>query len=119
MPLSRKPAPFDHSEWAFELKYDGFRSLAILQNGRCRLISRNGHSFNSFANLRPSRDLWKGITATIVRAADIALLLVVHRVAFGLFACRIGHARTDGAAFAIGRHDNSTNGSDLAVFLNC
>jgi hypothetical protein len=46
MPLSRKPAPFDHPEWVFELKYDGFRSLAILQNGRCQLISRNGHSFS-------------------------------------------------------------------------
>jgi bifunctional non-homologous end joining protein LigD len=54
MPLSRKPAPFDHPDWMFELKYDGFRSLAIVQNGRCQLISRNGHSFNSFADLRQS-----------------------------------------------------------------
>jgi ATP-dependent DNA ligase len=28
MPLARKPAPFDHPEWVFELKYDGFRSFA-------------------------------------------------------------------------------------------
>ena len=48
MPLSRKPAPFDHPEWIFELKYDGFRSLAVIQNGRTQLISRNGHPFNSF-----------------------------------------------------------------------
>src|SRR6266851_9002822 len=52
MPLSRKPAPFDHPEWVFELKYDGFRSLAVIQNGRCELISRNGHPFNSFDSLR-------------------------------------------------------------------
>ena len=52
MPLSRKPAPFDHPEWVFELKYDGFRSLAVIQNGRCELISRNGHPFNSFDTLR-------------------------------------------------------------------
>src|ERR1700737_22301 len=52
MPLSRKPAPFDHPEWVFELKYGGFRSLAVVQNGRCQLISRNGHSFNSFSELR-------------------------------------------------------------------
>jgi bifunctional non-homologous end joining protein LigD len=52
MPLSRKPAPFDHPEWVFELKYDGFRSLAIIHNGRCELISRNGHPFNTFSNLR-------------------------------------------------------------------
>jgi hypothetical protein len=52
MPLSRKPAPFDHPEYLFELKYDGFRSLAVIQNGRCQLISRNGHPFNSFTELR-------------------------------------------------------------------
>jgi bifunctional non-homologous end joining protein LigD len=54
MPLSRKPAPFDHAEWVFELKYDGFRSLAVIQNGRAELISRNGHAFNSFPELRQS-----------------------------------------------------------------
>ena len=52
MPLSRRPAPFDHPEWVFELKYDGFRSLAIIHNGRCELLSRNGHLFNSFSSLR-------------------------------------------------------------------
>jgi bifunctional non-homologous end joining protein LigD len=52
MPLSRRPAPFDHRERIFELKYDGFRSLAVIQNGRCQLISRNGHPFNSFTELR-------------------------------------------------------------------
>jgi bifunctional non-homologous end joining protein LigD len=52
MPLSRRPAPFDHPEWIFELKLDGFRSLAVIQNGRTELISRNGHPFNSFDTLR-------------------------------------------------------------------
>jgi bifunctional non-homologous end joining protein LigD len=52
MPLSRKPAPFDHPEYLFELKLDGFRALAVIQNGRCQLISRNGHPFNSFTELR-------------------------------------------------------------------
>jgi bifunctional non-homologous end joining protein LigD len=56
MPPSRKPAPFDHPEWIFELKYDGFRSLAIIDSGRCELISRNGHPYNSFTDLR------KGLT---------------------------------------------------------
>ncbi len=57
MPFSRKPAPFNHPEWVFELKYDGFRSLAIIHSGRCELISRNGHAFNSFSGLR------KGLTS--------------------------------------------------------
>ncbi len=37
---------------ARQLKYDGFRSLAVIQNGRCQLVSRNGHPFNSFTELR-------------------------------------------------------------------
>ena len=51
MPLSRRGLPFDHPEWVFELKYDGFRSLAVIQNGRTELISRNGNPFSSFETL--------------------------------------------------------------------
>jgi bifunctional non-homologous end joining protein LigD len=52
MPLLRRPAPFDYAEWIFELKYDGFRSLVVIQNGRAELISHNGNSFQSFEALR-------------------------------------------------------------------
>jgi len=52
MPLLRRPLPFDHAEWIFELKYDGFRSLAVIHNGRTELVSRNGNSFKSFETLR-------------------------------------------------------------------
>jgi bifunctional non-homologous end joining protein LigD len=33
--------PFDHPDYLFELKDDGFRAIAYLQNGECKLISRN------------------------------------------------------------------------------
>ena len=52
MPLSRRALPFDHPDWIFELKYDGFRSLAVIQNGRTELISRNGNPFSAFERLR-------------------------------------------------------------------
>jgi bifunctional non-homologous end joining protein LigD len=51
MPLLKRAAPFDDPEWIFELKYDGFRALAVVEHGRAQLISRNGHSFASFAEL--------------------------------------------------------------------
>ncbi len=51
LPVLPRPRPFDDSEWLFELKYDGFRALAYLDRGACRLISRNGHPFASFAEL--------------------------------------------------------------------
>jgi len=51
MPLQRRREPFDHPDWLFELKYDGFRALAVIQAGRTLLVSRNGHPFMSFASL--------------------------------------------------------------------
>ena len=41
-PLSRRPLPFDHPEWIFELKYDGFRLLAARERGEPRLVYRRG-----------------------------------------------------------------------------
>jgi ATP-dependent DNA ligase len=49
--LGRRPKPFDHPEYLFELKYDGFRALAAVEYGHCTLYSRNGHPFASFAEL--------------------------------------------------------------------
>jgi hypothetical protein len=43
MPLVRVGVPFDHSDWVFELKRDGFRALAEINGHHCRLISR--HAF--------------------------------------------------------------------------
>jgi hypothetical protein len=35
----------------FELKYDSFGALAVIEHGRTQLISRNGNPFESFADL--------------------------------------------------------------------
>jgi bifunctional non-homologous end joining protein LigD len=45
--------PFDHPEWLFELKYDGFRALLSLGAQRPEFISRNANTFARFANLAP------------------------------------------------------------------
>jgi ATP-dependent DNA ligase len=31
MPLSRLAEPFNHPDWIFEIKWDGFRSLAFIE----------------------------------------------------------------------------------------
>jgi bifunctional non-homologous end joining protein LigD len=54
MPLLKRSSPFDHDDWLFELKYDGFRALAVIEHGRARLLSRNGHPFASFSALAES-----------------------------------------------------------------
>ena len=38
--------PFDHPDWVFEVKFDGFRAAADTVRGR--LISRNGNSMQRF-----------------------------------------------------------------------
>jgi bifunctional non-homologous end joining protein LigD len=54
MPLASLPAPFNHPDWIFELKYDGFRALAFLDGGACRLVSRKGTQYRSFLELSAS-----------------------------------------------------------------
>jgi bifunctional non-homologous end joining protein LigD len=51
MPLARLAAPFDHPEWIFEPKLDGFRALAHIEGGHCQLISRNRNLFKTFSVL--------------------------------------------------------------------
>ena len=43
--------PFDHSDWVFDFKYDGFRALCYIERGRCHFISRNGNLLSRFEAL--------------------------------------------------------------------
>lgn len=38
--------PFDHTDWIFEVKWDGYRAIAEVREGNVSLYSRNGISFN-------------------------------------------------------------------------
>lgn len=38
--------PFDHPDWLFEVKWDGYRAVAEVRDGSVSLYSRNGLSFN-------------------------------------------------------------------------
>src|SRR6516162_9732079 len=51
MPLARFDAPFEHPDWIFEPKLDGFRALAYVEANSCKLVSRNRHEFKSFEPL--------------------------------------------------------------------
>jgi bifunctional non-homologous end joining protein LigD len=51
MPLLGRRLPFDNPDFIFEIKWDGFRALAIIEHGPTQLVSRNGHRFGSFADL--------------------------------------------------------------------
>jgi bifunctional non-homologous end joining protein LigD len=53
--LARSLAAFNDPDWLFELKHDGFRSLAYIENGQCRLVSRHRNTYKSLETL--SHDL--------------------------------------------------------------
>jgi len=46
--LVQQAAPFDHDEWLFEVKHDGFRAVAYIENGLCKLVSRNDFDYKRF-----------------------------------------------------------------------
>jgi bifunctional non-homologous end joining protein LigD len=56
MRLTRVAKAFDDPNYIFELKHDGFRGLAYIDAGECKLISRNLNRFKSFESLKKSLD---------------------------------------------------------------
>src|SRR5690348_11492984 len=62
MPLAYLHAPFDHPDWIFELKMDGFRALAYVERGNARLMSRRGNVFKSFPTM--AADLGAALTVS-------------------------------------------------------
>jgi bifunctional non-homologous end joining protein LigD len=57
LPLIEPIAPtliheaFDHPDWLFEIKHDGYRAIAYVENGQCELVSRKNIVYKSFAGL--------------------------------------------------------------------
>lgn len=52
MPLVRIPTAFDHPDMVWELKWDGFCAIAIVDGPDCQLLSRNGHTFRRWPDLQ-------------------------------------------------------------------
>jgi bifunctional non-homologous end joining protein LigD len=52
--------PFTDEKWQFELKLDGYRSLAYVENGNAELRSRNNNNFNKkFDDVHTALINWK------------------------------------------------------------
>jgi bifunctional non-homologous end joining protein LigD len=56
MRLTKIAKAFDDPDYLFELKHDGFRAIAYIEAGECKLVSRNLKHFKSFESLRKSLD---------------------------------------------------------------
>ncbi len=80
--------PFSDPDWIFELKLDGVRTFARIENGELRLISRNGNDVTS--HYPELHDLPKALRAsTALLDGEIVALDPRGRSNFGLLQSRM------------------------------
>ncbi|GIT80038.1 ATP-dependent DNA ligase [Leifsonia sp. LS1] len=92
----------DEADWAFEMKWDGIRAIAVVRGGRLRLTTRNGNDVTAtypdlagLARLADGHDL--------VLDGEIVTLTPRGRPDFGLLQSRMGLTRAAEVAAAAER----------------
>jgi bifunctional non-homologous end joining protein LigD len=81
--------PFDGSDWFFEIKWDGYRAVAFIDNGKVRLVSRNQNELT--ARYPELKDLAKSIKAkTAILDGEVVALDEQGRPSFSLMQQRTG-----------------------------
>lgn len=88
MPTGIKPMlatlvdePFDDDEWQYEVKWDGYRALAHINNGEVEILSRNKKSFDD--KFYPIYDILKDSNINAVLDGEILVLDEKGRSNFG------------------------------------
>ncbi|HKI26701.1 MAG TPA: non-homologous end-joining DNA ligase [Candidatus Sulfotelmatobacter sp.] len=81
--------PFDGAEWLFEIKWDGYRAIAFIQDGKVRLVSRNQ---NDLTPRYPElKDLAQSIKAkNAILDGEVVALDDEGRASFSLMQQRTG-----------------------------
>jgi bifunctional non-homologous end joining protein LigD len=81
--------PFDDDEWLFEIKWDGYRAVAFLDEGKVRLVSRN---LNDLTGEYPElRDLAEYVRARrAILDGEVVALDEQGRASFSLMQQRSG-----------------------------
>ena len=82
-------APFDDPEWLYEVKWDGYRAVAFVKDGKVRLASRNQ---NDLTAAYPELDVIPGTiqARTAILDGEIVALDQQGRSSFGLMQQRTG-----------------------------
>jgi bifunctional non-homologous end joining protein LigD len=81
--------PFDGDDWLFEIKWDGYRAIAFLEDGSLRLVSRNQ---NDLTKAYPElKELPQRVRArTAILDGEVVALDEQGRPSFGLMQQRTG-----------------------------
>jgi bifunctional non-homologous end joining protein LigD len=64
-------APFDNDDWIYETKYDGYRTVAVIEDGEVNLFSRNELSFNK--NFKPIADALQKLAHNAVIDGEVVV----------------------------------------------
>jgi len=81
--------PFDDDQWLFEIKWDGYRAVTFLENGKIRLVSRNQNDLTKeYPELRGLAEHVRARTAVL--DGEIVALDEQGRASFSLMQQRSG-----------------------------
>jgi bifunctional non-homologous end joining protein LigD len=81
--------PFDDPDWLFEIKWDGYRAIAFIENGKVRLVSRNQNELT--ARYPELKDMPEFVQAkTAILDGEVVALDVDGRASFSLMQQRTG-----------------------------
>ena len=81
--------PFDSDDWLFEIKWDGYRAIAFIENGSVRLVSRNQNDLTGrYPELHGMAKLIKAKSAVV--DGEVVALDAEGRPSFSLMQQRTG-----------------------------
>jgi bifunctional non-homologous end joining protein LigD len=81
--------PFDDPNWLFEIKWDGYRSITFIENGKVRLVSRNQNELT--ARYPELKDMAKVIKAkNAILDGEVVALDAEGKPSFSLMQQRTG-----------------------------
>jgi len=81
--------PFDDPGWLFEIKWDGYRAVAFIEDGKVRLVSRNQNELT--ARYPELKDLPQFVKAkTAILDGEVVALDAEGRASFSLMQQRTG-----------------------------
>jgi bifunctional non-homologous end joining protein LigD len=81
--------PFDGAEWLFEIKWDGYRAIAFIEDGQTRLVSRNQNDLTArYPELKNMAQMVKAKTAIL--DGEVVALDAEGKASFSLMQQRTG-----------------------------
>lgn len=81
--------PFDSEDWLFEIKWDGYRAIAFIENDKVRLVSRNQNELTArYPELKDMPSFLKAKTAIL--DGEVVALDADGRASFSLMQQRTG-----------------------------